>query len=136
MSSSNPKQIGFWVGFVAASLCFIFSLAEAQEIRYDRGNKRDPFQPLIGPHAFRGGAGVSKETFPLEGIVYDPQKGSYVLIGGSIYREGESIEGAKLIKVFPDRVILLQESDQIVVWLREEILESNQKKKEKADGKI
>ena len=35
---------------------------------------------------------------------------------------------AKLIKVFPDRAILLQESSEIVIWLREEILEPDQKK--------
>ena len=112
----------------------IFSLALGEEIRYDKGNRRDPFQPLVGPHAFRGAADMGKEALPLEGIVFDPEKGSYAVIGGDIYREGESIDGAKLIKVFPDRVVLLQASDQIVIWLREEILESSQKK-EKANAK-
>ena len=109
-------------------VCLIFSVAEAKEIRYDRANRRDPFEPLIGPHAFRGIAGVGKETFLLEGLVYDPKKGSYAVIGGEIYREGESIEGARLIKVFPDRVILLQESNETVIWLRDEILEPAPKK--------
>ena len=103
-------------------------MAEAKEIRYDKGNRRDPFVPLIGPHAFRGAAGVGKEAFPLEGVVYDPKRGSYAVIGGEIYREGESINGAKLIKVFQDRVILLQESSEIVIWLREEIFEPEQNK--------
>lgn len=107
---------------------FIFSVAEAKEIRYDKGTRRDPFEPLIGPHAPLGSGGVKKEMFPLEGVVYDPLKGSYAVIGGEIYREGESPEGAKLIKVLPDRIILLQESNEIVIWLREEILEKNEKK--------
>ena len=112
----------------------IFSLAQAEEIRYDKRNRRDPFQPLIGLHAVRGGAGQGKEASALEGIVYDPKKGSYAVIGGAIYREGESTDGAKLVKVLPDRIVLLQDSDEVVVWLREEILDANQKK-EKVNGK-
>ena len=117
---------GLFFGLVL--FCFIFSLAEAREIRYDRGGRRDPFEPLIGPHAFRGGGGIGKEAFPLEGVVYDPNKGSYAVIGGEMYREGESVDGAELIKVFPDRAVLLQESNEIVIWLRDEILEPGPKK--------
>lgn len=106
-------------------------MAEAKEIRYDKGNRRDPFEPLIGPHAFRGGLGVGKEAFPLEGVVYDPGKGSYAVIGGEIYREGESVDEAQLIKVLPDRVVLLQQNNEMVIWLRDEILEPDQKNQKK-----
>ena len=122
--------LAWTVGFLG----LIFSLAQAGEIRYDKSNRRDPFQPLIGPHAFHGGGDRGKEGFPLEGIVFDPKKGSYAVIGGAIYREGESVEESKLVKVLPDRVVLLQESDEVVIWLREEILEAGQKK-EKDHGK-
>jgi len=115
--------------------CLIFSVAGAKEIRYDKGNRREPFDPLIGPHAFRGSFEGGREAFPLQGIVYDPKEGSYVVIGGEIYREGESVNGARLIKVFPDRAILSQESNEIVIWLREEILEPGQKKPEKSEEK-
>ena len=107
---------------------FIFSVAEAEEIRYDDGHRRDPFQPLIGPHALRRGAGLGKGEFSIEGIVFDPKKGSYAVIGGTIYREGESMDGAQLIKILPDRVIFHQQSEDVVIWLREEILEPGQKK--------
>lgn len=120
------KGTGFIVWLILTA--FIFSVAEAKEIRYDKGTRRDPFEPLIGPHAPLGSGSVKKETFPLEGVVYDPLKDSYAVIGGDIYREGESLDGAKLLKVLPDRIILLQESNEIVIWLREEILEKNEKK--------
>ena len=58
----------------------------------------------------------------VEGIVFDPWGGSYAVIRGDIYREGDEIEGSKLVRIFPDRVILLQESREVIAWLREEIM--------------
>lgn len=107
----------------------IFSLAHAEEIRYDRAHKRDPFAPLVGPHASRVAGGMAGEAFQLEGVVFDPKKGSYAIIDGAICREGESIDGGQLVKILPDRVVVLQESNKVVVWLHEEILEPNQKGK-------
>lgn len=106
-----------------------FSIAYAGEIRYDKANRQDPFQPLMGPHALRG-EWDGKDAFPVEGIVFDPQEGSYAVIGGEIYREGDSVNEAQLIKILPDRVILNQQSKEIVIWLREEILKPGNKLKE------
>ena len=99
-----------------------FSLARAEEIKYDKGERRDPFVPLVGPHAAKKIA-VMDQRLPIEGIIFDPQTGSYVLIGGQVFQEGDAIEGAKLVRILPDRIILLQESKEVVIWLREEILE-------------
>lgn len=122
-----------WVMVVVQALIFgntfIFSLAHADEIRYDRANKRDPFAPLVGPHASRIAGGIAREAFRLEGVVFDPKKGSYAIIDGAIYGEGEAIDGAKLVKILPDRIVVLQESNEVVIWLREEILEPNKKGK-------
>ena len=67
-------------------------------------------------------------------MLFRSQKGSYAVIGGTIYREGESIDGAKLVKVLPDRIVLLQETEEEVIWLREEVVEAGQKK-EQVNGK-
>ena len=101
----------------------IFSVAAAEEIRYDKDDRRDPFLPATGAHV----GTLGKEGLTVEGIVFDPKGNSYVLIGGQIYREGESIENAKLIKILPDRAILLQDSEQVVIWLREEALQEKQR---------
>ena len=116
------------IWLLLVSFILFFPVAAVGEIRYDKGSRRDPFEPLLGPHAFQGARGLGKAAFPVEGIIFDPQEGSYAVIGGEIYREGESVNGAKLIKILPDRVILLQESEQLVIWLREEILEAGEKK--------
>ncbi len=132
----NNHPLSLVMGFILIlGNIMIFSLAHADEIRYDRANKRDPFAPLVGPRASHIAGGiVGKESFHLEGVVFDPKKGSYAIIDGAIYREGESIDGAKLVNILPDRVVILQESSEVVVWLREEILEPNQKK-EKSNAK-
>jgi len=110
-----------------------FSIAYAEEIRYDNANRRDPFQPLVGPHALQN-EGTGKDAFPVEGVVYDPPAGSYAIIGGEIYREGDTVKDAQLIKIMPGRVILNQQSEEVVIWLREEILEPAHKRK-KNDSK-
>lgn len=114
----------FLIGILLVSYAF-FSVAGAEEIRYDRADRRDPFAPLVGPYALEGKI-LGEGGISIEGIIFDPKAGSYALVGGQIYREGESVEGAKLVHIFPDRVILLQESEEIVIWLREEILQEGQ----------
>lgn len=121
-----PEGRGFLL-FLAVFFLF-FSIAGAEEIRYDKGSRRDPFVPLVGPNAPRGFDGSGKDGFQIEGIVYDPRQASYAVIGGEIYREGETVEGAQLVKVLPDRVILLQQNEEVVVWLREEIFSPNKEK--------
>lgn len=117
---------GLWlVGLLGSVL--IISIAEAGEIRYDSADRRDPFRPLAGPHALQKGGG--KDGFAIEGIVFDQKKGSYAVVGGEIYREGDSLKGAQLIKILPDRIIINQQSEEITIWLREEIVEPGRKLK-------
>lgn len=105
------------------SFLVIFSIAEAEEIRYDNRGRRDPFVPLTGLDAMRGeGQG---DSLSVEGIIYDPQGISYAVIGGEAYKEGEEVEGVKLVRVLPDRVVFLQGSQEVVNWLREEIVEED-----------
>lgn len=121
-------------GFLVLGLivgCIIFSVAEAEEIRYDKGDRRDPFSPIMNSR----NKTLGNEGFNVGGIVFDPKGGSYVLMGGQIYREGETLEDATIIKIMPNRIILLQGSKQVVLWLREEALEVNQKENGRGDEK-
>lgn len=117
-----------WLGPVWAVffLGFIFSIAEAGEIRYDSGSRRDPFLSVAGPDS----AGGTGDGLVVEGIVFDPGGSSYALINGQIYREGENFEGAQLFRILSDRVILLENSEEVVIWLRQEVLDESQKKNE------
>ena len=112
--------------FVVLSVLF-FSIAEAKEIRYHKADRRDPFHTLVGPHAYRGRGGIDKEDLVVEGIMVDEKKGSYAVIGGEIYKEGETVDGAQVIKIFSDRVIFNQQSEEVVIWLREEVLKKKSK---------
>lgn len=112
------RKIGL---LTAAWIALIFSVALAEEFRYDKGVRRDPFISLIGTdksleegHATKGG---------IEGIVFDPKGGSYVVIGGEIYREGESVGEEKILRIGGDRVVFMQDNEETVIWLREEIVQ-------------
>lgn len=100
----------------------IFSLAFADEIRYDSQNRRDPFIPLVGP----GGALMLKFNpgdLNIEGIIYDPKAGgSLVLINGEFYKEGQSVGKATIVSIFKDRVVLRQDDEEKTLWIREEVV--------------
>lgn len=113
----------------------IFSIAGAEEIRYDSGNRRDPFIPLVGANAVTANMGFDKDALPIEGIIYDPKEGSYALIGGEIYREGDRVGNAIVMQILPKKILLLQESKEVVVWLREETVEGSSHK-EKPDQAV
>ena len=106
--------------FFVVIFSLIFPIALAKEIRYDSAGRRDPFVPLTGFEAFSEGHG---DSLSVEGIIYDPNGSSYAVIGGEAYKEGQEIEGVKLIRIFPDRVIFLQDNQEVVNWLREEIVQ-------------
>lgn len=104
----------------------IFSVALAEEFRYDKGARRDPFVPVAASDGFATGGGLDGRSV-VEGIVFDPKGGSYAVIGGEIYREGESVKDSKLIRILPDRVIFLQDNEEMVIWLREELVKKQGK---------
>ena len=106
----------------------IFSVAVADEIRYDTAGRRDPFVPLVGPNAFQANERVGADELVVEGVVYDPKGGSYAIVASEIFREGESVGGVKVVKILPDRVVFLQETKEIVVWLREEVVRRTENK--------
>ena len=55
-----------------------------------------------------------RPNFSLSGLVYSP-KDSYCLINGKIVKTGEQVDGARLVSVTPDKVILDYRGDQIIL---------------------
>jgi len=104
-------------------IALIFSIALAEEFRYDKGARRDPFISFIGTDkSLEEG---QARTGGIEGIVFDPKGGSYVVIGGEIYREGESVGDEKILRIAGDRVVFVQDNEETVIWLREEIVQES-----------
>lgn len=101
------------------------SIAAAEAIQYQRGDRRDPFIPLIGP-----GIAVAKTQkkmdLNIEGIIIDKSQGSMALINGQFYKEGDTVEDMNIISIFVDRVILSQNDEEKTIWLREEILDGQE----------
>jgi hypothetical protein len=120
----HPRFQGSAVLFFALHLGF-FSLAFADEIRYDSGNRRDPFVPLIGP----GGALILKFNpgdLNIEGIIYDPKgTGSLVLVNGEFYKEGQTVNNSTIVSIFKDRVVFSQDNEEKILWIRDEVVASD-----------
>ena len=97
------------------------SFLHANEVRYDSGGRRDPFMPLVA----EGGLisqGFDPAGLNIEGIVFDPPFGSLVLINGEFYKQGQTVNGANVISIMKDRVILSQNDEKKTLWFREEII--------------
>ena len=128
---------GILAGFLTLGL--FSSSVIAEEIRYDRGDRRDPFIPLVGPGGVVNVSKLGSKDISIEGIVYDPNGGSMVLINGEFYKEGDSVKGANVISIFHDHVILNQDKEDQTFWIREETVSDTakvvQKKKKKAGSK-
>jgi len=109
----NPKLMTrrtfLWIlctAFVMISL--VRNGLAAEEGFYDAKGKRDPFVPLISSSAAqRGGlyGADSLDDLLIEGIVYDPKKGSVVIVNGTLLKEGEEQGNVQVIRIKPDGVI-------------------------------
>ena len=130
MQSSRPYN-GFKICFVIILMIIFVPLVNllAEEFRYDRGTRKDPFVPLVGP----GGlvkSEIQTSDLNIEGIIFDPKKGSMVLINGEFYKEGDRVKSANVVSIFKDRVILVQNDKEKILWLREELIPEGEKKNE------
>ena len=118
----------FFVSLLASS-----TVSFAEEVRYDSGNRRDPFIPLVGPE------GIVKQVFNpsglnVEGIIFDPLHGSLALVNGEFYREKDKVGQATLVGIYKDHVVLQQEEERKTLWLREDD-NGGKKNDKKSDSK-
>lgn len=112
------------IGIAPCLICAFFSLAFAEEIRYDSGARRDPMTPLVGPDGVIA-VKLNPDDLNIEGIIFDSNRtGSLVLINGEFYKEGQPVKGATIISILKDRVILRQDDEEKSLWMREEVVRS------------
>ena len=95
-----------------------FSLAFAQEFRYDSHGKRDPF---VSPaQVLTTGTQVSAGELRLEGVIVDPVGSSYAIVNGQIVREGDTLEGFLIKKVQANQVVFEKAGEIFEVALRQD----------------
>ena len=95
----------------------VFASAD-EKVSYDAHGKRDPFVPLVSetsvPVPMEEAAMLTNmDEIKIEGIVYDPNQGSIVMLNGNMLREGEALGGIKVLKIQPDGVSLLFNDQEI-----------------------
>ncbi|MSR76976.1 MAG: hypothetical protein EXS63_01945 [Candidatus Omnitrophica bacterium] len=121
----NLSRVLKGCGLGVLVIVLFFPLASAEEIKYDSAGQRNPFIPLVtseGAMAITA-VGVKKSSgLKVEGIIFDPKGGSFALINGKFYKEGEQVDNAQLISIFKDRVVLSVNDAEKIFWLREEIV--------------
>ena len=121
-------------GVCAAGFATIFLMGTsvfAETIRYEKGDRRDPFISLVGAD------GIVSRKFDasdinVEGIIYDPHGESMVLINGEFYKQGDNVKGANVITIFRDRIILGRSDEEKTIWIREEVVNPDAKSAVKA----
>lgn len=87
-----------------------------EDIFYNAHGRRDPFIPLVTQAArtSSGLAGVeTAEEVTIEGVVYDPEHGSVVVINGSVLKEGEESGSVKVLRIRSDGAWFLINGAQV-----------------------
>ena len=117
---STWKKNCFLLSILAIGFSLFFLLPpvfSADEIRYDRGGRRDPFVPLVSP-----GGMVLKAFDPtdlkVEGIIFDPSKESLAVINGKVVKEGEALGSYKVAKIQKNSVMLSKEEESFTLRLK------------------
>ena len=109
---------------------------------YQSKGKRDPFIPLlteggqrIHPSGYDEQVPTGVAGLALQGIVYEKGGASYALINGEVVREGEEVEGVKVLKIDADAVTIQAEEQthRLVIQPMEEMPQAKKKSK-KGEG--
>lgn len=100
-----------WILLVAFGMIFLSEPSNAAAAAvYNAHGKRDPFVPLV-TFTTRESSGLigveGVDEILIEGIVYDPKKGSIVIMNGSVLKEGEEVGNVKVTVIKPDGVTFL-----------------------------
>ena len=115
----------FWILFAAFAtlLCAVSEVHASEQAVYDAYGKRDPFAPIIssGAHESAGLIGIeSADDIQVEGIIYDPQSGSMVMVNGTVMKEQEESGGIKVVQIKPDGVMFSVNGTQVLKVMHQE----------------
>lgn len=103
-------------------LCFgvsDFSLAFAEEFRYDSHGKHDPF--MVQSVGFtEAGHQIGHSDLRLEGVIIDQAGSSYAIVNSQIVKQGDLFEGYLLKKIETNRVFFEKDGESFEVILHED----------------
>ncbi len=108
---NNTRAI---IGFMVLTACSLMPLhvsaVYAEEIKkVDRGAVADPTRPQGNRQIGSGKKETRKrKTFVLSSIVFSDTRAQAV-INGRFYQKGDRVNGAKLEKIFRDRIVIRDE---------------------------
>ena len=106
-----------------------FPVAFAEEFRYDSHARRDPFVPVLKASV---SSHLENASLHLEGIVIDPNGGSFAVINGEVVRQGEQFQGHTLEAISHNKVLFKDESSSFELVLNQEVPEPEQTPENKA----
>ena len=96
-----------------------------ESLKYNPTATRDPFVPLIGPDGKFDFGDMSESmtsSFTIEGIIFDPNGQSVVIIDGEVYNQGDKVQQSTILSILKDRVLFIENDEEKTVWLREEMI--------------
>lgn len=91
--------------------------------KYDPGNNRDPFRPLVDKDG-----NILPEARPvsavmqlnLEGIVWSSDRDSYAIVSGNVVKAGDMLGDYKVMRINKNQVVLNRGGEDIVLTRGEE----------------
>lgn len=110
---------------IVVVVSFFFSCWHARAdapFTYRNRGKKDPFIPLVsadGKLMVTYSGVKSVNDIVLEGIIYDPDRGSIVILNGSILKEDDQMGSIKVKRIEESRVILIFENEEHILKLKE-----------------
>ncbi|MCX5710734.1 MAG: hypothetical protein NT060_02015 [Candidatus Omnitrophica bacterium] len=104
-------------------LVFVCAVALAQDaFTYDAKGKRNPFIPLVTPDGRlvkleqeQGGGDLT-----VQGIIFDKHGVSYAIVNANVVGVGDSVGSYRVLKIMPNKVILIKEGEAFEVDLNKE----------------
>jgi hypothetical protein len=115
------KALILFIAIILAGNLFTFCGAQ-EKLTYDSKGKRNPFISLVTSDGRLLKLDNEEKTkqLGLEGIIYDTHGISYAILNGTVVRIGDFIDGYQVLKIEPNKVIVIKDSVTSEIELKKE----------------
>ncbi|MDD5006066.1 MAG: general secretion pathway protein GspB [Candidatus Omnitrophica bacterium] len=108
------KKTGIYPLFLFITfLIIVDSIAQEKVVKYDSGNKRNPFIPIVTNDGQLLNVQNDENDIDLnlEGIAYDKNGQSMAIINGEVLRKNDAIGSVKIIEIRKDSVVCTRDGE-------------------------